>query len=199
MTDTAPGFLDVPPDLAPPAPAEPTADLPPLPPPPDAKPKRPTTRAGRRAAAAAKAAQGKTDKAPKAAKPTPRKASLETRLTGSLVSLGTMVTAAGAMTMPALQLDGVALIQHAPAIAQALDKVAQNDPRVKEALERMLTAGTWSGLIAALLPLVLTIAANHGAIPPAIAGMLGVTPPEAGQAPDLSAFAPEAGTGIPVV
>lgn len=203
--DTAPGMLDVPPDLTPPPPAEPTADLPPVPPPPDTKPKRPTTRAGRRAAAAAKAAQGKTDKAPKS-KPAPRKASLETRLTGSLVSLGTMVTAAGAMTSPALQLDGVAVIQHAPDIAAALDKVAQNDPRVKEALERMLTAGTWSGLIAAMLPLVLTIAANHGAIPESIAGMLGVqtpTVPSAAERADHTArsqdWLDQGQTGMPVV
>lgn len=163
-------------DLTPPAPDT----LPPVPPNPDedTKPKRPTTRAGRRAATEAKRAGGqKSDTTkPKQAKPTPRRASLETRLTGSLTTVGTMVAAAGAMTSPAVQLDGVAIITHAPDIAAALDKVAKDDPRVAQALERMLTAGVWSGLIAAMLPLVLTVAANHGAIPANIAAMLHAVP-----------------------
>lgn len=174
MTDTAPGSRlspDLPAAMAEP-PIEPPAPTPP--PAPDAKPKRPTTRAARAAASAARQAQGKTDKAPKGKTPaTPRKSTLETRLTGSLVTLGTAITVAGSMTNPAVQADGVAVISHAPAIAAALDKVAANDPKVKAALERMLTAGVWSGLIAACVPLVLTIGANHGAIPASIVGLLG--------------------------
>lgn len=178
--DTIPGTIKAPEPLTPPEPpAEPGGALPPAPPAPDAKPKRPTTRAGRAAAAAAKKSQpaAKADKSPKGAK-APRRASLETRLTGNLMTLGTMVAAAGAMSSPAVQLDGVAICQHAPAIAAALNKVAQDDPRVAQALERMLTAGVWSGLIAAMLPLVLAIAANHGALPPQIAAMVGVQAPE---------------------
>lgn len=143
----------------------------------DTPPKRPTTRAGRQAAAAARKAQGKTDKAPKTGKPSaPRKASLETRLTGNLITLGTVIAATGGMTSPAVTADGVLICQHAPNVAAALDKIAKDDPRVAAALERMLTVGTWSGLVAAMLPLVLGIAANHGAIPPGIASLLGATP-----------------------
>lgn len=141
----------------------------------DSAPKRPTTRAGRRAAAAARAASGapKAEKSPKAAKATPRRASLETRLTGSLITLGTVVAATGAMTSPAVTADGVLICEHAPAVAAALDKVAKDDPKVAAALERMLTAGVWSGLVAAVLPLAVGIAANHGALPPTVAAMLG--------------------------
>lgn len=145
----------------------------------DTAPKRPTTRAGRQAAAAAKraAAKPKADKAPKAGKTSaPRKASLETRLTGNLVTLGTVIAATGGMTSPAVTADGVLICQHAPNVAAALDKIAKDDPRVAAALERMLTVGTWSGLVAAMLPLVLGIAANHGAIPAGIAGLLGGAP-----------------------
>lgn len=177
MTDTAPGQIAgaVPADLVPPPPPAPEA------PAPDVKPKRPTTRAGRQAAAAARKAAGtaKPDKAPKSSAPKPRKADLETRLTGTLTSLGLAVSASGAMSgKDAVQDDGVAIISHAPSIAEALAKVAKNDPRVAAALERMLTAGVWSGLIAATLPLVVTIGANHGAIPESVAGLL------AGQAPE---------------
>jgi hypothetical protein len=195
MPGTIPGTIDAPPDLTPSAPPE-APDLPAGPPKPDTPPKRPTTRAGRAAAAAARKAANKApreDKAPKGSK-VPRRASLETRLTGSLTTLGTMVAAAGAMTTPAVQLDGVAIIQHAPSIAAALDKVAKDDPRVAQALERMLTAGVWSGLIAAMLPLVLAIAANHGAIPESIAAMLGATPAD----PTPPAPAGPAGS-VPVV
>lgn len=172
-TDTAPAFSarDVD-DLAgpPPAPIEPpTPDLPPKP------SKRPTTRAGRRAASAAnQITKGKTtpDKGPKAPA-TPRKATLETRLTGQLVSIGTGVAVAGAMLSPAFQADGVLIVQNAGNVAKALDKVAQDQPQVKAALERMLTAGVWSGLATAMAPLVLGIAANHGMVPASVAAMLG--------------------------
>lgn len=180
--DLAPGTADKAP--AEPLPAAPTApavarpELPPTPPKPgtDTRPKRPTTRAARRAAAEANRAKKSTstDARPKPATSAPRKATLETRLTGSLVSLGTVVAASGAMVSPALTADGVLICQHAPHVAAALDKVAQNDPRVKAALEKMLTAGVWSGLVAAMLPLVVGIAANHGAIPPHVAALLGM-------------------------
>lgn len=164
--------------------------MPPLPPEPvapDTVPgKRPTTRAGRRQAAALKSAQGKAkpDAKPKQAKANPRRASLETRLTGSLTTLGTVVAATGTMVSPAVQADGVLIVAHAPGVAAALDKVAKDDPRVAAALEKMLTAGVWSGLIAALLPLMVGMAANHGAIPSSMADMLGVEPVPVEPEPD---------------
>lgn len=166
------------------------------PPAPDAAPsRRPTTRAARKAksaeTAARKAAAGKADAKPKSTS-TPRKASLETRLTGSLVTLGTVTAATGGMVSPAFAADGVLITQHAANIAAALDKVAQDQPQVKAALERMLTAGVWSGLIAALLPLAVGMAANHGAIPPHLAAMLGAEPV------DLAPAQP-AGPGVGVV
>lgn len=149
---------------------------------PDTKPKRPTTRAERAAVAAAnkakrEATKPKGDKMP-AGKSAPRRASLEQRLGQNLASVGTMVMVAGAGTgSAAVQADGLVIVSHSGNIAAALDKVAKDDPRVAAALERMLTAGTWSGLIAAMLPVAVAIAANHGAIPPHIAAMIpGVTP-----------------------
>lgn len=167
--------------------APPAPPVSPATPPADTAPsKRPTTRAARKAASATKAAQraatGKADTKPKTTS-TPRKASLETRLTGSLVTLGTVTAVSGGMVSPAFAQDGVLITEHAASIAAALDKVAQDQPQVKAALERMLTAGVWSGLIAAMLPLVVGIAANHGAIPPHLAAMLGASVPEPAPAP----------------
>lgn len=192
--DKAPGGFSpataasLPPDVAlPPKPAE------------DKAPKRPTTRAGRAAAAAAKRAEKPTKPDAKPKTSAPRKSSLETRLTGSLVTLGTVVAATGGMVNPAVAADGVLITQHAANVAAALDKVAANDPRVKAALERMLTAGTWSGLIAAVLPLALGIAANHGAIPAHLAAMLGAEVPDVTQPADVPEPGPGHSTGVPVV
>lgn len=159
--------------------AAPVVALPPNPAKDDA-PKRATTRAGRKAQAAANAARKstKTESAPKSPKATPRRASLETRLTGSLVTLGTIVAGTGGMVSPAVQADGILIVEHAANVASALDKLAKDQPAVAAALERMMTAGAYSGIIAALLPLVVGIAANHGAIPPSLATMLGTAPPE---------------------
>jgi hypothetical protein len=151
------------------------ASLPPAPPrpaEPDAAPRRPTTRAGRKAAALARAATPKADKAPKAAKATPRRAPLEQRLSQNLVGLGTIVAGVGSAVSPAVTADGVLIVQSAPDIAAALDRIAKDDPRVAAALERMLTAGVWSGLITALVPLAVGIAANHGVLPASLVAIL---------------------------
>jgi hypothetical protein len=168
------GTLDQAPPAAPPAPPEAAPDAPP--PAPDSAPKRPTTRAGRRALAEAKRAQAKAapDKSPKAAssKPAPRRASLESRLQGTIASLGTSVMVAGAVAGEAVSADGLLIVQAAPSLAAALDKIAKDNPAVAASLERMLTAGVWSGLIVALLPVLVGIAGNHGLIPPQLLGML---------------------------
>lgn len=121
------------------------------------------------------------DKAPRATTPRARKGTtpnLEKRLASSLTTLGTL----GCLINAA---DGMAVVQGVPALAAALAKLADENPAVRANLERMLTAGAWSGVIAAIVPILLTIMANHGAIPPAMAAMFGATaPPNVG---DVSA------------
>lgn len=154
------------PPIADPLPEDSAPDAAPRP-----KSKRATTRAGRRAEAEARKLADTTK--PKATKPAPRKSTLEKRLTDNLVGLGTVVAAAGGMVNPALTADGILITQHAAAVAKALDKVAADQPAVKAALERTLTAGVWSGLVAAMAPLAIGIAANHGLLPAGIAEALG--------------------------
>lgn len=116
--------------------------------------------------------KGSTDKAPRTTAPRARKSTtpnLEKRLASSLTTLGTV----GCLVSPA---DGMVVIQGVPALAAALAKLADENPAVRANLERMLTAGAWSGVIAAILPIVLGILANHGAIPPNLAAMLGAGP-----------------------
>ncbi len=144
-------------------------------PPRDDKPGRPTTRAARAARAQArKAAQASSsDAKPKATTSAPRKASLEKRLTNAFCSVGGMVAASSALTgsQPIAQ-DGVLIIEHSANVAAAISRVADENPQVKAALERMLSAGAWSGVVVAVLPVVLGIAGNHGVLPPGFAAML---------------------------
>lgn len=183
-TDTAPTFtapaVDEPDEFGTPplVSVTPPAEAPPAQ---DTKPGRPTTRAGRAAARKARAAASATgsDAKPKT-KPAPRKASLESRLASSLASMGGMLMATGAVVGSApVQADGLVVIQHSANMAEAINRVADQDPRVKAALEKMLTAGVWSGVAAVMLPVGLAIASNHGLVPAGLAEAFGAAPPQA--------------------
>lgn len=163
-----------------------------IPPNPDAAPgepakKRPTTRAGREAAKAANAAKkaaGGKDAAPKASTPRPRKDSLENRLASSITTVGLGIVTAGAMTSSAVQVDGIIIIENAPPVAKALADIAAGNPAVAKTLERVLTAGTYAALGAAVMPIAIGIGANHGLIPGHVADLVGV------KLPDLAEFTP---------
>jgi hypothetical protein len=71
------------------------------------------------------------------------------------------------------------VVNGVPALAAALAKLAEENPSVRENLERMLTAGAWSGVIAAVLPIVLGICANHGMIPAQLGALIGAGVPTA--------------------
>ncbi|MFI5534704.1 hypothetical protein ACIA8O_39840 [Kitasatospora sp. NPDC051853] len=108
----------------------------------------------------------------------PTAASLEKRLGASMTTVGTLV----AIASPA---DGMVMLEGIPALASALTKLAEENPAVRSNLERALTAGAWSGVVAATLPIVLGIMANHGAVPKNIAAMLGV--PGSSESPGATA------------
>lgn len=175
---TTPDLTDVLPPVDEPEDASPIEQ-----PGPDSKPRRPTTRAARAAAREARKATGASnDSKPKATKTAPRKAALESRLAAAIVGMGTMLATASALTgSGALMQDGVTVIEHSADLAAAINKVADQDPRVKAALEKMLTAGVWSGVAMAVVPVALAIAGNHGLVPPQLAAMLTMKPGPAEQ------------------
>lgn len=138
----------------------------PAPPPPPAD-EKPRARRGR--------PPGSGDKAPRKTTTTRKSTStvsLEKRLAGSITTLGTVTC----LVSPA---DGMVVLNGATPLAQALAKLAEENPSVKQNLERMLTAGAWSGVIAAVAPIAIGIAANHNLLPPGVAGLFGqATAPE---------------------
>jgi hypothetical protein len=104
------------------------------------------------------------DKAPRTTSRT-SSASLEKRIGSSLTTVGVGVM----MLSPK---DGEVIINGVPALAKSLGNLAQQNPAVKANLERALTAGAWSGVLAAVLPIGIGIAANHGMVPESVAKML---------------------------
>lgn len=67
---------------------------------------------------------------------------------------------------PTLGLDALALTLHAPDIAEAVESVAYEQPAMAAVLERIGSVGPYGALGVAILPLMLQLAANHGAIKP---------------------------------
>lgn len=140
-----------------------------VPPPPaeDERPKRgrPTTRAGRRAAAEAKA--GKADRAPRSSGPSkPRTKPLADRIEGFYTTIGVGVGLALGQT------DGMVIVANARSCAEAWSKAAASNPRIAEAWERILGVSVMGELLMAHAPIALTLAANHGMVPPGVAGMV---------------------------
>ena len=62
-------------------------------------------------------------------------------------------------------LDAVAVQDHAPKLADAVQVTADNDPKFAAAMDRILSAGPYAALFAAAMPLVVQIMHNHDMVP----------------------------------
>lgn len=139
------------------------------------------------AAGKARPSTARADAAPKRGPGRPSKADQRVeRLGTSLASLGLALT----LVNP---LDGMAVIQHSPGIADALGKVAVENPRIAKFLDGATEANAWIGLAVAVTPLVLAILANHGVL-----GEAGALLGEQG-APDANAQGIHLGTLADVI
>jgi len=58
--------------------------------------------------------------------------------------------------------DGLAVAEHGPNIAGALNQLAQEKPEVAAVLDKVLAAGPYGLVVAAVSPLIMQISANHG-------------------------------------
>jgi len=159
MSDAQPGHID----------GQTTVELPELDPvsvpAPDEKPKR--TRRPRAAS---------SDTKPKTTTRAPRRAGLESRLTENLCTIGTFVCVVD-------QVDGLAIVNGAPNLAASLAKAADSNPKVRDGLEKMLSAGVWSGVVGSLAAIAIPIMANHKMLPASLAAGLFGPPPGDGAVP----------------
>lgn len=84
----------------------------------------------------------------------PSSKELQEAITGLYVTLGVAVS----MVDP---ICGMAIGENAPAIAEAWDSLAQNNPAVAKALKSMTGVSGWGGLLIAHTPFLMMIAAHH--------------------------------------
>jgi hypothetical protein len=88
-----------------------------------------------------------------------------------LVMLGTQ--------KPEFLADAAAIGEHGPGVVDAVNDLAQDDPRLAAVLDKILGMGPYGALIAATLPLVAQLLANHKILPlPVLQGM-GAKDPDA--------------------
>jgi hypothetical protein len=69
-----------------------------------------------------------------------------------------------------LYADSGAVGAYGPGIARELALLAEKDKAVAAAIDPLIKIGPYTGLVAAVLPLILQIGVNHGRIPPGTMG-----------------------------
>lgn len=104
----------------------------------------------------------KTDTAPKRSPGRPPAAA---RLTTLQRGLEANFTAIGMAVFAFNQFDGEAILNGSEDLAKALVNLADRNPKVRAALERMLTGASYTELLLAAGAIALPIAGNHGMIP----------------------------------
>lgn len=87
-----------------------------------------------------------------------RRQSLAPRLENAFMALGLGLSMVN-------QQDATIIAQNANNMAVAWDALANENPKIRRALERALSASAWGGVLAASLPVIMGIGMNHGLIP----------------------------------
>lgn len=95
-------------------------------------------------------------KRPKVGRST-RKPDLTPALLQIYVAIG-----AGLAAFPATQADAATIFANAESAAKSVAKLADEKPEVYKALQKMIGVSAYGGVIAAHLPIIIGIAANHG-------------------------------------
>ncbi len=124
---------------------------------------------------AAPAAPRPTRKAGPRAKPSAALPDYREGVAG-LLQIPAFILASAGRLNPVLEYDGIAVAVATPNIAEAVNALAQEEPRVAAVLDKILQVGPYGALLGALVPLVAQIAVNHKRLP---AGTLGTQEPEA--------------------
>lgn len=126
----------------------------------------------------AKAPPKKTTGTRRVAAPTPQ---IDTRSVNQKRNeglLGLAQIGQGILWMVGQYADAAAIGQHWPPVAQELANVADTSDFVAKPIDFLIEVGPYGGLIAALLPLGLQIAANHGWVDATKLVGQGVVPPD---------------------
>ena len=74
--------------------------------------------------------------------------------------------------------DGATILVHGPMLANAIEDVANHDPRVMAMLEKLISFGPYSALVMATIVIGAQFTMNHEAAPAQILEGFGAVPPE---------------------
>lgn len=131
-----------------------------------------------------------------------RKASIAPKLEEQIFGLGGGLLVVGlARQDERLQYDANIILENAKQLAETLDKLGQENPKVRAALEMLVVSSTYSSLAMVVISMVVPMLANHGFLPPMAATFVGAdAPPEVeivGVVADPDVFAtPNGGSGL---
>jgi len=100
------------------------------------------------------------------------KIDIKAKISETLTSIGSMLIITGSVKAdPRIVFDGQVLIARADAVAEAVDKIAAENPAVKKALERLFTGSSYAQLAITVAGVAVPIAAAHGLVPAIAAGL----------------------------
>lgn len=97
-------------------------------------------------------------------------------INGILQVLAAPLMVAG-LKSPPLAADAAALVHHAEPLADALQETAEQVPAFAAVLERVLQVGPYGALLAAVMPLGMQVAVNHGLLSAEVGNALGAQDP----------------------
>lgn len=111
----------------------------------------------------------------KRAKGAPRKAKAATQVgyeegINGIFQMGAFALAMAGTNNKVMLADSLALTEHGPNIASALNMLAMERPEVAAVLDKVLAVGPYGALVAAVAPLALQVVANHGLKVPGAVG-----------------------------
>lgn len=121
---------------------------------------------------------------PRSPRPTRRGSSSSSRApdytdaVAELVRLAAIPLVLLAPVSPAFKADAVAVTQAADPIGAAVNDLAQDNPQLAATLERLADVGPYAALFAAVIPLGVQIATNHGLVAKPLGIQLGATDPD---------------------
>jgi len=144
-------------------------------------PQEPRTRSTRRPAQGRRQTGPRTAprrRSPKAPPPSPEVSPADA-IRGLMQMPAAALIIAGQRTESvALVADGATVLVHGPALAQAIEEIAKNDPRVMAMLEKLLAFGPYGLLVTVLFTMSAQIMRNHEQGPEGILEGFGAVPPD---------------------
>lgn len=71
---------------------------------------------------------------------------------------------------PEFMADAYVIGKGIPEVADAVNDLAQSDPRIEAIVQRLTKVGPYGALIATVMPIAIQVAVNHRAVPPGFMG-----------------------------